>query len=258
MTPVDVRRAAAELDAGNSFAPPDGADTDPVGVLVRDTLDLSRTTGAPRARVLRIVADAVDDALGSVRDVELASITARQSALVLTALPVATSVLAELFGFPVLAFLVGGAVGWLCIAVGSAALYLGWRWMARLRRSIVAPPLATGLLANLVAEVIASSGLRADTGDWLRDRANEWGTGHEWAAIADLRSRARETGAPVAGLLEVAATEERRTARFAVRAAIEALPGRMLAPLGACLLPAFIALTVIPAVAGMARSLATS
>jgi tight adherence protein B len=57
----------------------------------------------------------------------------------------------------------------------------------------------------------------------------------------------------VVGLLRAAAEERRRVARFATREAIERLPGRMLIPLGVCLFPAFVLLTVIPAIAGMAQ-----
>jgi len=87
----------------------------------------------------------------------------------------------------------------------------------------------------------------------LAHLANQWGTHSEWVVVGEIRSTARDSGVPVAGLLRAAAEECRRAARFTVRDSVERLPGRMLAPLGVCLFPAFITLTVIPTVAGMAQ-----
>ena len=83
--------------------------------------------------------------------------------------------------------------------------------------------------------------------------ARRWGVVHEWDDVCTIREIGRNTGIPVANLLRHRAAELRRAARFDVRGHIEELPGKLLVPLGLCLFPAFITLTVIPAVASMAQ-----
>jgi len=249
VTPFELRSLAATFDAGiGQRTPPPGSDS-----LVADILGLAHLTGAPRSRLLRVVAESLDTNISLERDATLAAASARQSALTLSLLPVGTVVAAQLFGVNTLGFLCGGPAGWLCLAIGVIATLAGWKWMEVLRRRIVCPPVHTGLVGDLVAEVLSVSGLSPEANATLTHLAREWGTQSEWAGICDIRSTARDSGVPVAGLLRAAAEECRRAARFTVRDSVERLPGRMLAPLGVCLFPAFITLTVIPAVAGMAQ-----
>ena len=249
MTPFELRSLAATFDAGiTQRTPPPGSNS-----LVSDILALAHVTGAPRPRLLRVVAEALDTNIAIERDATLASASARQSALILSLLPGGTVVAAQLFGVNTLRFLCGGPAGWLCLAIGVIATIAGWKWMEILRRRIVCPPVHSGLVGDLAAEVLSVSGLSAEANATLTHLANQWGTHSEWVVVAEIRSTARDSGVPVAGLLRAAAEECRRAARFTVRDSVERLPGRMLAPLGVCLFPAFITLTVIPTVAGMAQ-----
>ena len=249
MTPTELRRLAATLDAGVGRQGNPGGDDD----FVADILEIARDTGAPRTRVLRLVADALDANLELEREATIAATSARYSAVVLTALPAFTLVVTEFFGMRALAFLLGGPVGWLCFTVGVGASVAGWAWMDRLRRRIPSPSPATGILGDVVAEILSVTGLRTDTENALRECGERWGFVNDWTAITDIRATSRETGIPVAGLIRADADERRRTARFAVRETIERLPGQMLIPLGVCLFPAFVTLTVVPAIAGMAQ-----
>lgn len=248
MTPTELRRLAATLDAGVARHNDIGGDD-----FVSDILKIARETGAPRTRVLRLVADALDSNLELDREATIAATSARHSAVVLTALPAFTLVVTELFGMRALAFLLGGPVGWLCLLVGVGASFGGWTWMERLRRRIPVPSAATGILGDVVAEILSVAGLRTEAEEALRACGERWGFVTEWTAIADIRAASRESGIPVAGLIRADADERRRTARFAVRETIERLPGQMLIPLGVCLFPAFVTLTVVPAIAGMAQ-----
>jgi tight adherence protein B len=220
---------------------------------VSEILEIARETGAPRTRILRVVADALDANIELEREATIAATSARHSALVLTALPAFTLVVTEFFGIHALGFLLGAPIGWLCLAIGVGASYGGWRWMDRLRRRIPTPTPATGILGDVVAEILSVTGIRADVENDLRASGERWGVGSEWTSIVDIRAIARETGMPVSGLIRADSQEQRRSTRFAIREAIERLPGKMLIPLGVCLFPAFVVLTVVPAVAGMAQ-----
>ena len=64
--------------------------------------------------------------------------------------------------------------------------------------------------------------------------------------------RAGESGATVAGSLRTLAADSRAAARAATQAAVRAAGVWVLAPLGACFLPAFVCLGVAPLVLGIA------
>lgn len=74
----------------------------------------------------------------------------------------------------------------------------------------------------------------------------------ELAGLGRVLVRAGESGATVAGSLRTLAAESRATARAATQAAVQRAGVWVLAPLGACFLPAFVCLGVAPLVLGIA------
>lgn len=248
MNAREIRQIAVGLQSGVEFP----SET-PQHPMILDIVELARETGAPRARLLSIVADALDDNETLQREATIAATATRHSALVLSLLPVATAVMASLFGVNALGFLIAQPAGWGCLAVGVGATFAGWRWMAVLRGRVAVPALETGVLADCVAEVLSVTGLTPDATEFLAGCAERWGVTPEWDDVRGVREVGRNTGIPVANLLRNHAAERRRSARFDVRGQIEELPGKLLMPLGLCLFPAFITLTVIPAVASMAQ-----
>ncbi|MBN1091400.1 type II secretion system F family protein [Blastococcus sp. TML/M2B] len=74
----------------------------------------------------------------------------------------------------------------------------------------------------------------------------------ELAPLARVLVRAGESGASVAGALRTLAAETRAAARAATQAAVQRAGVWVLAPLGACFLPAFVCLGVAPLVLGIA------
>ena len=243
----DVRRLAFGLQSGASL--PVDAEVNP---MVSDILELARETGAPRAQLLLVVANALDENEALHREVDIAAAATRQSALVLSSLPIVTALASALFGVDTIGFLVTRATGWVCLFVGVGATLAGWRWMSALRRRVTAPPLETGMLADCVAEVLSVTGLTPDANGLVARCAERWGRDWEWDEVRAIREVGRNTGIPVVELLRNYAVECRRSARFDVRGQVEELPGKLLVPLGLCLFPAFITLTVIPAIASMA------
>lgn len=73
-----------------------------------------------------------------------------------------------------------------------------------------------------------------------------------WLARTVVRSV--ESGAPMAGTLDRAARELRQRRRCASEAAARAVAVKAVAPLGACFLPAFLLLGVVPTVWGIAAT----
>ncbi|TYC15487.1 type II secretion system F family protein [Actinomadura syzygii] len=75
------------------------------------------------------------------------------------------------------------------------------------------------------------------------------------APLARAAVRASSTGAALAPTLSRLAQDQRRTARSAAAARARAAGIHSLAPLGLCFLPAFVLLSVVPAVAGIALTI---
>ena len=248
MNARELRQLAVGLQSG--ISPPMDA---PQSAMVVDIVEVARETGAPQSRLLLLVADALDENEGLRRETTIAATAARHSAVVLSALPIATALASALFGVDAIGFLLTKPAGWVCLALGLGATLAGWRWMATLRGRVATPALETGILLDCVAEVLSVTGLTPDATELVARCARRWGVVHEWDDVCTIREIGRNTGTPVANLLRHRAAEVRRAARFDVRGHIEELPGKLLVPLGLCLFPAFITLTVIPAVASMTQ-----
>jgi pilus assembly protein TadC len=180
--------------------------------------------------------------------------------------------------------LVGGALG---LALGAGAAVAGPRLIARLdggesegTELAATLPLALDLLAACLAggaapraavEAVAAA-FPGPCGRRLERVASSLALGaapaEAWGALGAARdaagaaaralARAAEGGAPVAGAVQrVAADARRRQAADAHRRAARAGVLAVL-PLGACFLPAFVLLGVVPAVVGLAGPLLSS
>lgn len=176
------------------------------------------------------------------------------------------------------ALLVGSAVG---VALGAVAVPLAWRWFARLepaasrrRREQLERdlPLLVDLLAaclrtgqapgSALAAVTASlepGPLRTETSRVvarLRLGGDPLGTwqalgGHpQLGPLGRTVARALDGGASVAEAMGDLARELRRTRRAEVQARARSVGARAAAPLGLCLLPAFVLVGIVPVVAG--------
>lgn len=239
--------AGIPLDRAETLAPIAGDRT-----VVDAILELSRETGIPRSTALSALADSLDDADLRERRIELGSASATQTARILVALPGFTLVAAEMFGFSPVRFLFSSPLGWCCLVVGFGLIVCGWWWMKKIRESIVRPPTQAGLVITLAAALARSSGISDGRIRTLDRLAVRWATATEMTVIARMRTLSREYGVPIAALLDVEANLVRREAALAVDRALELLPGQLLAPVGACLFPAFLITTVVPTVAAMA------
>ncbi|MGX5658004.1 type II secretion system F family protein, partial [Geodermatophilus nigrescens] len=74
----------------------------------------------------------------------------------------------------------------------------------------------------------------------------------ELAGLGRVLVRAGESGTQAAGALRVLAAETRQAARSDAEAAVRRAGVWVLAPLGACFLPAFVCLGIAPMVIGIA------
>lgn len=124
-----------------------------------------------------------------------------------------------------------------------------------------APSFAFGVVASVVAEP-----MRSELGELVGRLRLGADPSDIWAAMSDdpqlgplgrALARATEVGAPIQESLERLADELRALRRTTVMVKARSVQTKAAAPLGACLLPAFLFLAVVPLVASQFLSLGT-
>ncbi len=234
-------------------------------------------SGAPTADVLSALAAALRD----LHDAALARRSAfagpRATARILLALPVGGLGLGMLLGADPLAFLTGTASGRVLAVIGAALTVAGWWWMHRLLQRADPPP-PPGVDPSVLLELIAGA-LRAglppahavlavaqeiDGADAevleAYGRALAAGVPASLAAtrlpapLAPLGTGvvlAAEAGADLARVLRSAAADSRRGRARDAEARAAQLAVRLVLPTGLALLPAFVALGIVPTVVSL-------
>ncbi|QEO16055.1 hypothetical protein FLP10_03870 [Agromyces intestinalis] len=208
---------------------------------------VAESAGAPLAASLRDLAAALRDEAHARREVRAALAGPRASARMVTALPIIAAAFGALLGFDTVGVLFGSPVGITCLLVGSALLWAGSRWNRALARRAAPDRPSPGLELDLFA-VAMSGGASLERSRRLAAEALDR---HVPAAagLDDVEATVRlasNAGAPVAELLRSEAARRRREARSDAMVRAAALSVRLMLPLGACVLPAFVLLGVAP------------
>jgi tight adherence protein B len=203
-------------------------------------------SGAPLAASLLTLAAALRDEAQLRREVQSALAGPLASARLVTALPLIAVGFGVLLGFDTFAVLFGDPVGLACVVLGGALLWAGRAWSMRLARRASRTSAGAGLDLELLAIAMSGGasierarGLVADSLAAHRLLTDDR-RAHEVIALAE------RAGAPVAELLRAEAFRARRIARADGAARAAALGARLMLPLGACVLPAFVLLGVVP------------
>ncbi|KAB1644828.1 type II secretion system F family protein [Gulosibacter chungangensis] len=213
------------------------------------TWRLAETTGAPLGPALRELAAGFRDIGQSEREVAIALASPQATSRIVLALPLVGFLLGSLLGFNPLGVLLGGPIGWVLLLIGGVLMLLGWWWNRRLVKTATARPATPGFGLDLVAMGMLGGNSAAKVRTAVSDTLRNWQlapSGVERAEpVLELATRA---GVPASDLLRSEATLERRRARTAAAKAAAQLEVKLMLPLGACILPAFLALGVAPIV----------
>jgi tight adherence protein B len=204
-------------------------------------------SGAPLASSLRDLAAALRDEAQSRREVRSALAGPLASARLVVTLPVLAVLFGVSLGFDTIAVLFGNPLGLACVALGTLLLWAGHRWSAALARRATPDRHTSGLELELLA-IAMSGGTSIERARGLVHTALDR-VGVASAAestVEDVIALAARAGAPVAELLRAEAARLRRVARADAAARAAALGVRLMLPLGACVLPAFVLLGVMP------------
>lgn len=201
--------------------------------------------GAPLGPALRSYAASLRELGETQRDARVALAAPVATARMVMALPAVGILFGLALGFNTLGTLVTTPAGWSCLAVGGALLLLAARWNRRLVRSAQPVSATPGLACELMAIGMAG-GASLDRTREIVDRALAAGGIAAESEVDEVLELSRAAGVPAAELLRSEAAELRASARSTARERASALSVRLMLPLGLCVLPAFLALGVVP------------
>jgi tight adherence protein B len=211
-------------------------------------LEVADRTGAPLAVALARLADTLVDVGRVRRDAGTALAGPVATGRTVLLLPGAGLLLAVGLGFDPLRILLTTVPGAACLVVGASLVAAGWRWNRRLVRAATPDEPAPGLALDLVATAMVGGSSVPRATAVVRAACRRCGlpvVGDLDAVRAVVDSAAR-TGAPVAVLLRGEADRARRDAATWAERAAARLAARLMLPLGVCILPAFLAVGVVP------------
>lgn len=257
--PADGRLDAlvASLDSGAPVADALGAVSSATDwAALAAAWRIAGATGAPLAPALRAFAGAMRDRDAAARDIEVALAAPRATARIVQLLPGVAVVLALLTGADPVA-VVGHPLGVGSVVAGVALLLLGRSWMRRMVRRAQPPPPTTGLALDLLAVATGGGGSPESARGLVLvelERAGVSGAAADGELLGDLVELSRRSGAPLGELARAEAAEVRLRARDEARATAERLGVGLMLPLGACVLPSFLLLGVVPMLVGLLSS----
>lgn len=237
----------------------------------------SHGLGAPMADILDAIGDSIDDAQAVAEARRVASAGPLMSARVLAALPLVGIVSALALGASPWQFYTGATVGRICALLGAAAWVAGIascrRILARARSvdedtdpalacDLVAAGLACGAAIPRVLDALAAACAReslAWTAQALRlgvSWADAWEETPKWSIpLRDALESSWTSGNAPETMLARSASWERRARLADAKTRAEELSVRLVGPLGACFLPAFLALGIAPLLATLTGGL---
>ncbi len=215
---------------------------------------VSTAAGAPIAPTLSRMAGVFRGLADGGREIETALAGPIATTRIVVALPLVGLLLGFAMGFDVIGTLFGTPAGLACVAVGGILLGVAALWTRRMVASARRLDPTPGLALDLIAVAVSGGG--------SLDRALE--DVDAALVVADLpgvdvAARAvvafsRDAGVPAGALLRAEAEEVRRAAAAEGRRGAARLGVRLMLPLGACVLPAFLALGVIPVMLSLLTS----
>ena len=207
--------------------------------------------GSPLAPTLRDFADSLRDLAQAQREITVALAAPTATARLVLALPFVGVLFGLLLGFNTLGTLFATPIGWVCLGVGAGLLLGAARWNSRLVRRAQPRDHTPGLAFDLLAIAVVGGGSLDRARSAVAAAIERFSLDGTLATdgTEEVLDLSRRAGIPAAELLRSEATERRRQARADVSARAQALSVRLMIPLGVCVLPAFMVLSVVPLLA---------
>lgn len=158
-------------------------------------------------------------------------------------------------GYNPLAFLLLQPVGWFLLVVAAGLMWLAHTWSASLVAAAEPTTWAIGMPTEVMAMSLRSGASLRHARHSAQEIADNYLTDHsELEQCDEFMELSTRTGVALSDLLHAHAELLRDRARNSSRESIERLGVKLMIPLGVCVLPAFIAVGVLPLVASVISS----
>lgn len=200
--------------------------------------------GAPLASSLASYAAALRSLAQAQRDVRVALAGPVATARIVMALPAVGVLFGLALGFNTLGTLFTTLPGLVCLTAGVGLILAASRWNRRLVASAQPKDATPGLDLELMAIAVSGGGSLDRAVEAVREVGARYSI--QVGGFDDVLELSRRAGVPASELLRAEADEVRRDARVAAEEKAAALSVRLMLPLGLCILPAFMALGVLP------------
>jgi tight adherence protein B len=222
---------------------------------------IAEASGAPLAPALRAFADGLRDREAARRDIRIALAGPRSTASIVLLLPAVALLLALLMGVDLIGALVT-PFGAASLIGGGLLVLLARRWTRILLRAAEPPAPTTGLALDLLGVAAGGGGPPERAAELVAaalrtahpEIADAGALEADLEGIRALAAFSRRTGAPLGELARTEAAEQRARVRAVARETAETLGVRLMLPLGACILPAFLLIGVVPMLIGLLSS----
>lgn len=206
-------------------------------------------SGTPLYQALWALADALRDRVSVEAEIRSIVQAPRQTTVLLLALPPLSLLIAGLLGVNALGFLTGSAFGWSLLGLAVLLYAAAIVWMGRLVTQLMPDSGYLSPARDLLA--VASQG--GALPEVAKARVNRVLIEHDLAQsdnadIGHLAALSRRVGIPISQLSVVEASWQRHHARAQAAEAAQSLSVRILIPLGLFILPAFVAVGVVPVI----------
>lgn len=243
-------RVVAAWSSGAAEAIAEASDDEWSLAALAATWRVAETVGAPLAPVLRAMAEVLTSVEECRGDVQVALAEPKSAVRLMAFLPLVGVAMGAGMGFGTLEVLLTNPVGIACAIAGCALMFLARRWSGRLVANAQPRALVPGLRGELLA-IALSSGASVARAERVVEEALaiHLGENDEPDDTAEsVLELSRRAGVPAVELLRSGAQFERHEYRVTAKASAAELSAKLLFPLGACTLPAFLLLGVAPMV----------
>ena len=203
-------------------------------------------SGAPLSPALRAVASSLRSAAESTRVANTAFAGPRATARLVVAMPAVAVVFGALLGYNTVGVLLGTPIGWACVTVGVTLMLVARWWSRRLVAKASEADPYPGMALDLLAVAMAGGGAIVPARALVDAALRKAGLSGSTADAVLIIEIAVAVGAPVGELLRAEAEEVRREAAAVAATKAATLESSLMIPLGVCVLPAFVALGVVP------------
>ena len=217
-------------------------------------------TGAAPAAVFDVCSESFAAAAENARAARVQMAGPQAATRLVMGLPLLALAGGVLAGYDPWGFLLGTVMGWVILVFAAGLMLIAQRWSRRMLHTAQLWSWSRGMSLECMAISLGAGQSLSASQSWAENISQNYLSPSEATKEREesnsLAQLSRATGVALVGLLRERATQARLAAREDAQIRVEKLAVHLMIPLGVCVLPAFIAVGVLPIVASMLSSTA--